>query len=199
MLNRLYLVRHARSVFNERRIYNSNPSDDLGLSDYGLKQAKRIADYFREKKIDAILSSPFKRTIQTAEAISVTTGSHIVIEDAFREAKSGLWEGKTESEIKKTFPVEWAMWKADPFNYPIPGGESVSDIYDRVAPAFDRISEKYSGKTVVLVTHYFVFNTLLCGLMGDLTKVRFFDTANGTVAEVTFGKIPRLESFVRID
>jgi len=198
MVITIYLVRHAKSIANEKRLFNSNIDKDLGLSGYGFKQAKRIADYFSNKKIDVIISSPFRRTIQTAEAISNMTGIKIIKVDEFREVDAGLWSGLTEDEIIRKYPKEWGKWKADPFTYPPIEGESVQDILDRVKPKFDEIIST-NNRTIVIVTHYFVFNTLLCNLMGDLKQVRFFDTSNGTIAKITITDRARLAQFLTID
>ena len=199
MLKTLYLVRHAKSIANDKRIYNSDINLDNGLSKAGLKQAEHIGEYFRNTPIDVLFSSPFKRAMQTAEQIINATKTKIKIEEAFKEVNVGDWAELDELTIKKKYPKQWALWKADPFNYPIPNGESVQDVYDRINPAFDRISNEYKNKRVLIVTHYFVFNTLLCSLMGDLKQVRFFDTSNGTIAKINFENRARLEEFVRIE
>src|SRR5918912_1007584 len=63
----VYFVRHAQSQDNALR---KHQVASVGLSELGIKQAKRVTLRLVTKKIDAVISSPYVRARQTAEFIS---------------------------------------------------------------------------------------------------------------------------------
>ena len=191
----IYLVRHCQSIANSKRLYNSKKHQDEGLSAVGLIHAQEVGESFKGKKVDLIISSPFKRTIQTAEAIKKYTNAPITISEALRELDCGAWDGKSEPEILEKFPEAWRGWHYDPQNNPIPDGESLLDVQVRALSEFEAVVKKNPGKKIVFVTHYCVVNVLMCSLLASLANFRSFDTANGAVAEIGLNNVPRLHSY----
>lgn len=192
----VYLVRHCQSVANQQRLYSSKEEEDAGLSPEGLAQAEQVADFFVSRHLRALFASPFKRTIQTADAISKVTKVKVQKNKHFRELDCGVWHGKTELEIQKKFPDEWKGWHYDPQNNPIPKGEALSDVQARAFGEFNRLARTYHDKgDIAIVTHYCVFNVLLCSLVSSLANFRSFDTGNGTIAEIKMEHVPRLRLY----
>lgn len=192
----LYLVRHAKSIANEKRLYSSRAETDEGLSEFGKEQAREVAEFFKSKEISKIYSSPFRRTIQTAEMIAKATNQNKINEvEELKELNCGDWEGHTETEIEKKFPEAWKGWHVDPQNNPIPKGESLIEVQARALPVLNKIIKENRGKEIIVVTHYCVFNTLLCSLISGLGNFRCFDTSNGTVARIIVENVPRLNVY----
>lgn len=192
----VYLIRHAKSIANEKRLYNSRIEDDLGLNEYGKEQAKELGQFFKNTSIGKVYSSPFKRTLQTAQEITSALGQDTVVEvSELKELNCGEWEGYTENEIGEKFPDAWKGWHIDPQNNPIPGGESLMEVQSRALPALNKIIKNNKGKEIVVVTHYCVFNVLLCSFISSLANFRCFDTKNGTIAKITMDNVPRLRIY----
>lgn len=63
MKTNIYLVRHAHSIYN---------TDELNrtLSDKGYIDAKRVTKTLSEEDINYVISSPYKRAIETVQGIS---------------------------------------------------------------------------------------------------------------------------------
>lgn len=59
---KLYVIRHAQSLLN----IGIGKTPNVGLSDFGKKQADCIRKFFGGKDVDVIYCSPFKRVIETA-------------------------------------------------------------------------------------------------------------------------------------
>ena len=66
---RLYLVRHGRTEWNELGKYQGQ--SDIALSPIGEEQAKRLAEHFPAKKLDAVYASDLKRAYSTAEGVAL--------------------------------------------------------------------------------------------------------------------------------
>lgn len=188
----LYLVRHCQSIANVKRIYNGKIENDEGLSGEGLTQGEKLGEYFSDKEIDLIISSPFKRTTQTTEFIAKYTKARIEFDHSVKEHECGEWEGKEEPEIKKKYPQEWTGWRIDPQNNPIPNGETLFEIQARTIPTIQKAMTKNKGKNIAVVTHYCVFNVILCSMISSLSNFRCFDTQNGMVAKIEIENVPRL-------
>ena len=77
----LLLIRHALPL----RVELSAGRADPPLSDDGVAQAARLADYLAAEQIDAVYASPLRRARQTAEPLSRRKGLPIVIEDGVAE------------------------------------------------------------------------------------------------------------------
>ncbi len=64
----LYFVRHC--------LPNTNNHDDLTreLSEQGMKDRKLVTLFFQDKKIGVVLSSPYKRAVDTVSDLADTLG-----------------------------------------------------------------------------------------------------------------------------
>ncbi|MEW6721701.1 MAG: histidine phosphatase family protein [Candidatus Micrarchaeota archaeon] len=195
MATTVYLMRHCQSVANAERRYNCTIGEDRGLSDEGKRQARRVSRFFIGRRIGAIYSSPFPRTMQTAGAVSEAAGAGVETLESFGELDCGEWDGRTESEIQSLFPDAWKGWHYDPQNNPIPGGESLLDVQTRVLPDFRKLVKRHENGSIAIVTHYCVFNVIICSLVSSLASFRSFDTGNGTIAEITMDNVPRLRFY----
>lgn len=138
MLTTLYFVRHAHSIYtpDERQ---------RPLSDKGLLDADKTTKLLHAEKIDYVISSPYKRAIQTIEGIAKYIGKEIMIEDGFRERK--LSEGPVED-------FEWAVkkvWDVPSFSWE--GGESNQTAQTRGMHATFQILNRFEGKRIVIGTH----------------------------------------------
>ncbi len=198
MTTTVYLIRHCQSIANVKRMYNCKIGQDEGLSENGKKQAKKLAAFFRKIRLSAIYSSPFPRAMQTASEIAQHAGAKVETVEEFIEHRCGEWDGKSEDEIMKLYPKAWEGWHTDPQNHPIPKGETLLAIQSRALPKFEELVEKNRGETIAIVTHYCVFNVIICSLLSSLANFRCFDTENGTVAEIKMENVPRLMFYAPI-
>jgi broad specificity phosphatase PhoE len=94
----------------------------------------------------AVVSSPLRRAVQTAEAI----GAPVLTDERLIELDYGELEGTPLSEVA---PAVWAAWQSDVLFRP-PGGESLADLGVRVRSACTDWAATIDGPgTVVLVSH----------------------------------------------
>ena len=102
MTRYLYLIRHGRIAF-EDNIKRCIGLTNTPLDEIGKKQARLLHQYFKDKDIEAIYSSPLDRCMQTASIIS---NSNIEVVEDLREIYMGEWENKPLSSINKTLTSE---------------------------------------------------------------------------------------------
>ncbi|MEU6346135.1 bifunctional RNase H/acid phosphatase [Streptomyces sp. NPDC046977] len=155
------LLRHGETPLTPEKRFSGSGGTDPELSEKGLWQARRAADLLAERgSVQAVVSSPLKRTRQTAEIVAQRLGLDVRIEEGVRETDFGAWEGLTFGEVKERFPEELTAWLASPKVAP-PGGESFAATARRVALARDKMIARYAGRTVLVVTHVTPVKTLL--------------------------------------
>ena len=138
MQTNLYFVRHAHSTYS---------SDELGrpLSERGLVDARKVTEILKGKNIDYVVSSPYKRAIQTVEGIATYIDKGIEIENDFKERKLAA------EPVKDFTRAITKVWENPSFSWD--GGESNIVAQKRGIDIFLKILDKYEGKNVVIGTH----------------------------------------------
>ena len=143
---KIYSTRHGQTDYNRQDLILG--TTDLPLNDTGIKQAEELAEQVAALgEIDLIIASPMKRAMRTAMTVSQRTGIPVVTDERLREWDYGRYEEKprfTEgfAENKINFGVRMGET-----------GESLLQLAHRVYSALDDIKNRYSDKTVLLVTH----------------------------------------------
>lgn len=156
---RLVLLRHGATRHSgERRFSGRN---DLPLDDAGVAQATALgARASTLGPVDALLSSPLPRAVQTAQIIGAALELPVQNVDAFTETDFGSWEGLTATEVRRDWPAEFAAWLGSSEVAP-PNGEALSTVERRVRRGRDEILATHPDRTVVIVTHVTPIKVLL--------------------------------------
>jgi broad specificity phosphatase PhoE/ribonuclease HI len=149
----LIFLRHGVTRHTAERRFSGPGGEDPGLTPEGEEQVRRAAAALaRSGGIDAIVSSPLRRALDSASVVAVDLGLGVVVEDGFREASFGAWEGRTLAEVQQQWPTELDAWLGSSDVAP-PGGESLTDVRRRVELALESILAAHAGRTVVVVSH----------------------------------------------
>ena len=159
---RIYLVRHGETELNQKKCYYGHM--DVGLSEKGVKQAKAIGAFFQNRSFDVVVYSPLIRAVKTAEYILGGREQKIVVDERFSEQNFGIFEGFTYEQLLERYPDEFQSWNQDFSGYRIPGGESFSDVRDRI----DNYLKELIGRdgTMLLVAHKGTLGHFLASSLG---------------------------------
>lgn len=134
---------------NTRRISSCWPEKfNCPLTKKGQGQVKIQAKKLKKKKIDLIFSSDLLRTRQTAGIVSKKLGIKPKYDKRLREFDVGFLNGRPLEELNNFFGREENRFKKRPS-----GGENYSDIKKRVRDFLKDIDQRYSGKTVLIISH----------------------------------------------
>ncbi|MFS0782781.1 histidine phosphatase family protein [Bacillus sp. 1P06AnD] len=138
MLTHVYLIRHAHSAYTA-------DDESRPLSEQGFKDAKHIAQLLKHEKIELVLSSPYKRAIQTVQGIAEDIGKEIITVDGFKERK-------LSASSVQDFPAAVKyVWKHHTVS--LEGGESNVDAQKRGVSALLAAVETYEGNHLAIGTH----------------------------------------------
>lgn len=163
-MTRMIFVRHGQSIGNlEGRFYGHL---DGALTDKGVAQAKKAAQYLENMKIDVAYASDLIRAYETGRIVAEPHGLDVIPERELRELYAGKWENMTLDELPVKFPESVRTWVTDIGNSCPDGGESVRELSVRISRAVWRIAEENDGKTVLIATHATPIRTLACGWFG---------------------------------
>jgi broad specificity phosphatase PhoE len=115
------------------------------LNAVGRRQAAVAARFLAALRPDAIFSSDLSRAADTAAALGRLTGLTVTLDKDLRERHGGVWEGKTDAEIREEYPEAYAAWIP-------PDGETATAVADRASIALERIADSVPGGSVAVVT-----------------------------------------------
>ncbi len=184
---RLILVRHGQTLWNREK--RAQGISDVELSNRGMAQADSLARSLRDERIDAIVSSPLKRALQTAEAINRFHHLAIEHEEDLMELNMGDFEGIAFQEMRDKHGDFLERWIRDPASVAMPGGESLSELQERAWNALERVVARPG--TTLLASHNFTIMTILCRIrdmeLSHIRKVNV-DVASKTMVEFENGR-----------
>lgn len=185
---KLYVVRHGQTDLNRLSRYQGSIETDLNRR--GIAQARRAARLLPDN-IDALVSSPMRRALQTAEIIAGHKAVAVETMPEFRERSIGIFEGLSKAEIKQRFPEMWREKLMRRFDAAPPGGESVDEVLVRVQRGIERLLSIHHDGRVVVVAHGFVARAVWA-LATRAMRDTFFDyaLANGDCAAYTIQDLP---------
>jgi probable phosphoglycerate mutase len=147
------LGRHGATPYSLEKRFSGSGGADPALAPIGEQQAEVLAREIAARGgVDAIVSSPLLRTLQTAERVAHATGAAIDIEPGIAECAFGEWDGFTFAEVNERWPVELAAWLASTDVAP-PGGESFAECRDRVDRARRDLLTRHAGQRVAVISH----------------------------------------------
>ncbi|WIY75837.1 bifunctional RNase H/acid phosphatase [Streptomyces anulatus] len=170
----LVLLRHGETALTPEKRFSGSGGTDPELSATGRGQAERAAEHFAALgTVQEIVSSPLRRCRETAAAVAGRLGLDVRIDEGLRETDFGAWEGLTFGEVRERYADDLTAWLASPDTAPTGGGESFTEVAERVAAARDRIVARYAGRTVLLVTHVTPIKTLVRLALGAPPEALF--------------------------
>ena len=160
----LFLIRHGQTASNRDGLGLGR--DDIPLTSEGIRQAAALGVRMAGEPLDAVLVSPLRRARQTAELIVGERSIPIEVREELIELDVGETEGLTFAVIRERYGDFLGRWQGDdPASVRMPGGESLDDVAQRIAPLMAELRER-SGAAVAVVSHNFVLRLALCGLLG---------------------------------
>ncbi|HEY0070523.1 MAG TPA: histidine phosphatase family protein [Chloroflexia bacterium] len=164
-MNTLYLVRHGENRANITKEF-SHKKVDYPLTEKGVLQARQTAEYFKDRHVDEVYSSPLRRAVQTAEIIAQTKGLPVTIVEALREVNSGHLEDTPPSEETWRVYLDTVRgWNEGRPEVALPGGENYFTLANRIRQAIGEIIGDRDGRQIVVAGHGGIFTAaigLLC-------------------------------------
>jgi broad specificity phosphatase PhoE len=180
---RIYLMRHGDVAYFDAS-GQPLPPDDVPLTEAGRAQALAAAAALAGERLDRVVTSGLRRTIETARIVAPGIEPERVPE--LRELRGGRLDELEEDDAEEAFVGFFNG--AVPENRRFLGGESVGELLDRVAPAFDTLVADPGWDTLLLVLHGGVNRAILSrALTGERVFLGGFEQAPGCINVLDLG------------
>ncbi|WP_117212367.1 histidine phosphatase family protein [Allorhizocola rhizosphaerae] len=171
-MREIVLIRHGQTEWSASGRHTSYT--DLDLTVEGERQAAHLGDRLAGRAFAAVLSSPLKRAVRTAELAGLTVTA---TDDDLLEWNYGAYEGRTTVEIRQERPG-WSVWRED-----CPGGETSAQVGERADRVLERVAVMLPSGDVALVGHAHMLRVLTARWLGlPATGGELFRLETGTLS-----------------
>lgn len=146
--NKIFIVRHGESENNLLEIDCSKleNKDMFGLTEAGKRQIENGAKKYKD--FDLIITSPFKRSVETANIFALYSKCKIVEDILLREVDYGDLELCSYEESDA-----WLKENGNDDSVPFPNGESLLNAKQRAVEFLNKLNQTHSNKRILIVTH----------------------------------------------
>ena len=156
MKGKLIIARHQESEWNKLGKWTG--SRDVHLTDQGFKDSEDVGLLIQDLNIDCAFASMAVRTIETLSCILNVCKKYKVPTEhssALGERDYGDYTGKNKFDMEKILGEEEYKKLRRGWDYPIPNGESLKMVYERVIPFFLKnvLPVIKENKNVLIVAH----------------------------------------------
>jgi len=191
----LILLRHGQSKWNLENRFTG--WEDIDLSDKGILEAKESGKLIKNKEImiDCVYTSNLKRAINTAHYAMKEAGyKHLFKNDnlisishsSINERDYGDLTGLNKNQTAEKYGKEQVqIWRRS-FDVKPPGGESLSDVINRVKPYFKKIIYKEIENN----------NNVLMSAHGNSLRALFFVLGFNNSKDIAMLEIPTGKPFL---
>lgn len=166
-MTKFYFIRHGKTQWNLERRYQGAGGDSPLLPE-SITAIHELANYLKDVHFDHAYVSPLPRTRTTARVLINDLGTTIplTVDDAFKEFNLGKLEGMTFETAAAKYPQECNAFHHHPDQYRTEriGGESFTDVINRVTPRLQTIAREFPTGNILVVTH----GGVLCAELGHL-------------------------------
>ena len=170
----MILVRHGEGHWNTH-FHNSRvdvPIADPGLTETGRRQAVIAADRLREHSVRRLVTSPYRRTLETALIIAERLGLDIAVDPLVRERCAfACDQGTPASLLASAWPgIDFTGLDEHWWGRRIESQDSLAGRVDRFAAAMARIDDR---RHVAVVSHWGFIRASTGQAVGNAELVRW--------------------------
>lgn len=148
---RVWFARHGE--VEAGRVGSFIGRTDVTLSPLGRHQAEAIAAYLEDSPLDAIVTSPRRRALETVAPLARAKNLTLDVRAGLAEMDFGEWDGLHWHEIVERDSQHAMEWQADVMQRAAPGGESGTQFARRVQQTLDEVLEEFKGRMVLVGGH----------------------------------------------
>ena len=152
----LIIARHHESEWNKKGLWTG--TRDVHLTEYGFLKSAEMGELLKGIRIDKAYASMQVRAIETLSCMLNALGLYHVPAEyvyALDERDYGDYTGKNKWDMEKAVGEEAFDHMRRDWDYPIPNGETLKQVYERVVPFYRSavLPLLAEGRTVLIVSH----------------------------------------------
>jgi 2,3-bisphosphoglycerate-dependent phosphoglycerate mutase len=155
-MSKLVIVRHGESTWNAEGKWTG--TTNVHLSPKGVREAELMGEVLRQHHFDAAFVSQQVRTTETLRGIlksSPTPNVPVTVAGQLNERDYGMYTGMNKWQVKTEIGDEAFQALRRSWDYPVPSGETIKDVYERAVPYYLEhiVPLLQEGQTVLIVAH----------------------------------------------
>ena len=159
----IYLVRHGE-LYWEDNIKKCIGITDINLNEKGIKRAKLVGLFLKDKDISKIYTSSLKRCKKSAEIISSILNVPYHVDNQLVEINMGIWENKSFDYIKVKYQKEYENRGKSISTFRIKDGETFKECYERSNSIFGKLCKENCDNNIVILCHSGVIKSIICSI-----------------------------------
>ena len=160
----LYIIRHGSTPANTSGLYHG--VTDTPLLPLGEEQALKLRERFHHVHLDAVYASPLQRARRTATPMAEDHGLPVIVVPELIEMNGGAIEDVSMEENARRYPELVENMKHHLPLVACPNGETMREVFDRMTATVDRLARENLGRTIAIVSHGAVLQSIWCHLQG---------------------------------
>jgi probable phosphoglycerate mutase len=175
----LLLVRHAEPHRVDAG-EGAGPADP-SLTARGERQAHALADWLRADGVDAVVTSPLRRAVETAAPVAATHGLATEVVDDLAEYDRHAATYIPMEDLRGTDDPQWLAIREGRLHDVVDGDPDA--FRRRVVDGIEAIVTAHPGRRVVVVTHGGVVNAYVGHVLG-IQRALWFEPRYAAVTRV---------------
>ncbi len=187
----IIFLRHGQAVNNTKRLL-AGRTPGVQLTENGIKQAERIAQFVKPFNISAIYSSPIERAEKTAAIVAKHNSLEYKVDDRLIELDMGKFTGMPYDKIFEKHGNVFLKFYDGELEIAHNGVETFVQVKNRVLSMIDHVKKEHDSENVLLVTHMDPIKAMISTIMNANANSMFeliIENASLTIFKEHQGKL----------
>ena len=169
----IIFLRHGQAKNNTERVL-AGRTPGVPLTDDGIDQAKKAAEFVEKMNVAKIYTSPIERAQQTAEIVGDHNAIDVIQDERLIELDMGKFTGLKYDEIFSKHGNVFLKFYSGDLELAHNGVETFSEVKKRVLDVIEHVTGQHKDENVLLVTHMDPIKAVLSSVM-DLKPQSLFE------------------------
>ncbi len=144
-------VRHAEAEYDGSTM--PGVPDGGRISDRGREQAAALVEQLKDRRVAAVVSSPYRRAVDTARLVAAALDVPLEIAEDLRELDAGELTRLPHGEGIAAVDEVFGRWLHGDLDVSCPSGETGHQLVTRFRGVLEQLADRFRGETVVVVSH----------------------------------------------
>ena len=169
----IIFLRHGQAKNNTERVL-AGRTPGVPLTENGIEQAKKAAEFIEKMNVAKIYTSPIERAQRTAEIVANHNSIDVVHDERLIELDMGKFTGMKYDDIFASHGNVFLKFYSGDLELAHNGVETFDMVKKRVLDIVEHVSSQHKDENVLLVTHMDPIKAALSTVM-DLKPQSLFE------------------------